>query len=70
MTFLDHPRAMHARLAWLLHAADFFERWQTRRQQRNANKRLVYLPDHLLRDVGLEHLIDYYPQRSLPYRLL
>ncbi len=70
MTFMDRTCAMHARPAWHLHATDLFGRWQTRRQQRNANKRLANLTDHLLRDVGLEYLIDHYPEKPFPHRLL
>ncbi|MGJ5620698.1 DUF1127 domain-containing protein [Sulfitobacter sp. MF3-043] len=70
MTFMDHTHAIPGRPRWRNHASNLLKWWWERRKRRQANKRLSRLPDHLLRDVGLEHLIDLTPDRSFRHRLL
>lgn len=50
MTLIDRPRPEARRLAARMTVAKYFTWWRDRRVP-------ARLPDHLLHDVGLEHLI-------------
>ena len=44
--------------------------WFERRRLRRDYKKLAQMPDHLLRDVGLEHLIDLNRHTDFRHRIL
>lgn len=58
MTLMVQSKVGRGRYAVRLIVAKLFNWWRGRWRQKQDRKSLAELPSHLLRDVGLEHLID------------
>ena len=68
MTLIDQSRVGRGRYAVRLNVANLFNWWRGRWRQRQDRKSLAELPSDLLRDVGLEHLIDLNPDSKFNSR--
>lgn len=69
MTFLNHTRREPQRFSVRLYIAALSNWWQERQLLKREHRKLAELPNHILRDVGLEHLIDLDPNASSYHRL-
>lgn len=69
MTFIEQPRLDQVHPA-SVRLGIFLSNWGRKRRRRKRNRLyLSQLPDRLLRDVGLEHLIELKPEPLSLYRL-
>ncbi len=70
MTYLNsaHIRAQHSRRC--LNISEFIRRCALHLLLKRRSRGFDELPDRLLRDVGLEHLIDHKREVCLRHRLL
>jgi len=67
MTLMTSTHGSRRRSAWLRAIGHLFRWVRERQKQRHTRKRLAKLSDHLLRDAGLEHLIDRRSDRPFPH---
>ncbi|MDU9007106.1 DUF1127 domain-containing protein [Sedimentitalea todarodis] len=70
MTFMDQSHATQGRPATRRHTASLINWWRERQRLKRDYRKLPQMPDHLLRDVGLEHLIELKPDTPYRHRLL
>lgn len=57
MTVMNESRTLHRNFGIRRHIGQLFCWWLEHRQQKRDARLLLELPDRLLRDVSLEHLI-------------
>lgn len=57
MTTTEPAKSGHRRHAIHHRVAQLLNWWTERRRSLDARRAITHLPDHLLRDVGLEHRI-------------
>ncbi len=70
MTFVNIPSESYARPTFLHGLAKQLSRWRDQRRLAKARRMIPDLPDHLLKDVGLEHLRDLKTDPTFWHRML
>ncbi|MEP3331889.1 DUF1127 domain-containing protein [Sedimentitalea sp.] len=69
MTLMNQSQLMRGRPTSQEKMANLIHWWRERRRLKRDLRKLAEMPDYLLRDVGLEHLVELKPDTPSDHRL-